>query len=103
TAVGGENISTVIKDRERYPINVRYARDFRSDLESLGKVLVSVSGEKQIPISQLATIRTLTGPAMIRNENALLTEYVFVDVADIPLGDYVERAKRELQLRLQVP
>jgi len=103
TAVGGENISTVIKDRERYPINVRYARDFRSDMESLGKVLVSVSGDKQIPISQLAAIRTLTGPAMIRNENALLTEYVFIDVANVPIGSYVENAKRELQSHLQLP
>src|SRR6201993_1626623 len=81
TAVGGENVSTMIEGRERYPINVRYLRDFRSDLESLGKVLVSTSGEKQIPLSELATVRTLTGPAMIRNENGLLTGYVFVDVA----------------------
>jgi len=66
TAVGGENVSTMIEGRERYPINVRYLRDFRSDLESLGKVLVSTSGDKQIPLSGLATIRTLTGPAMIR-------------------------------------
>jgi Cu(I)/Ag(I) efflux system membrane protein CusA/SilA len=103
TAVGGENISTVIKGRERYPVSVRYLRDFRSDLESLGKVLVSVTGDKQIPLSELATIRTLTGPAMIRNEDGLLTEYVFVDVADVPVGDYVERAKRELQSRLHLP
>jgi len=85
TAVGGENVSTVIKARERYPVNVRYLRDFRSDLESLGRVLVSVSGDKQIPLSELATIRTLTGPSMIRNEDGLLTEYVFVDVTDVPL------------------
>jgi len=92
TAVGGENVSTMIEGRERYPINVRYLRDFRSDLESLGKVLVSTSGDKQIPLSGLATIRTLTGPAMIRNENGLLTGYVFVDVAGLAPGDYVEHA-----------
>jgi copper/silver efflux system protein len=103
TAVGGENISTLIKGRERYPIDVRYMRDFRSDLESLSKVLVSVTGDKQIPLSELATIRTLTGPAMIRNEDGLLTEYVFVDVADRPVGGYVEQAQRELQNRLQLP
>ncbi len=103
TAVGGENISTVINGRERYPINVRYARDFRSDLESLGKVLVSAGADRQIPISQLATIRTLTGPAMIRNEDGLLTEYVFVDVANVPAGDYVERAKLALRSHLQLP
>jgi copper/silver efflux system protein len=103
TAVGGENIGTVIKGRERYPINVRYARDFRSDLPSLGNVLISVTGDKQIPISQLATLRTLTGPAMLRNENGLLTEYVFVDVENVSPADYVERAKRELQSRILLP
>ena len=103
TAVGGENVSTVIAGRERYPINVRYMRDFRSDLEALGKILVSAKGEKQIPLSELATIHTLTGPAMIRNENALLTGYVFVDVADRPVVDYVEEAQRELRKRLPLP
>src|SRR5438445_8016900 len=103
TAVGGENVSTVIKARERYPVNVRYLRDFRSDLESLGRVLVSVSGDKQIPLSELATLHTLTGPSMIRNEDGLLTEYVFVDVTDVPVGDYVEQAQRELQNKLKLP
>ncbi len=103
TAVGGENVTTAIEGRERYPINVRYLRDFRSDMDSLGKVLVSVGGEKQIPLSELATLRTLNGPAMIRNEDGLLTGYVFVDVADRAPGDYVEDGKRELQKRLKLP
>jgi copper/silver efflux system protein len=103
TAVGGENISTMIEGRERYPINVRYLRDFRSDLESLGKVLVSIGDGGHIPLSELASIRTLTGPAMIRNEGGLLTGYVFVDVAGRTVGDYVDEANRELGKRLQVP
>jgi copper/silver efflux system protein len=103
TAVGGENISTMIKGRERYPINVRYQRDFRSDLESLGKVLVSAKGDKQIPLSELATIRTLTGPAMIRDEGGLLTQYVFIDIADVAVGDYIERANRLLRDKIQLP
>jgi len=103
TAVGGENLSTVIKARERYAVNVRYFRDFRSDLESLGRVLVSVTGDKQIPLSELATIRTLTWLSMIRNEDGLLTEYVFVDVADLPIGVYVGQAQRELQTKLKLP
>jgi Cu(I)/Ag(I) efflux system membrane protein CusA/SilA len=103
TAVGGENVSTMIDGRARYPINVRYLHDFRSDLESLGRVLISTSGDKQIPLSELATIRTLNGPAMIRNENGLLTGYVFIDVAGRPLGDYGEDAQRELQKQLQLP
>jgi Cu(I)/Ag(I) efflux system membrane protein CusA/SilA len=103
TAVGGENISTMIKGRERYPINVRYLRDFRSDIESLGKVLITTGAGSQIPLSELATIRTHTGPAMIRNEDGLLTGYVFIDVADRPLGDYVEDAQRALRDGLQLP
>jgi len=103
TAVGGENVSTTIEGRERYPINVRYKRDFRSDLEALGKVLVPASGDKQIPLSELATIRTLNGPAMIRNEDGLLTGYVFVDVAGRSPGDYVAQAQRELRTKLQLP
>jgi copper/silver efflux system protein len=102
TAVGGENVSTMIDGRERYPINVRYMRDFRSDLDSLGKVLVP-AGDKQIPLSQLATIRTLNGPAMIRDENGLRTGYVFVDVGGRPYGDYIDDAQQVLSARLQLP
>jgi len=103
TAVGGDNISTTIEGRERYPINVRYKRDFRSDVEALGKVLVSANGEKQIPLSELATIRMLNGPSMIRNEDGLLTGYVFVDIANRAPGDYVDQARRVLQDKLKLP
>src|SRR5215470_11169447 len=103
TAVGGENISTTIEGRERYPINVRYKRDFRSDTEALGRVLVTVNGEKQIPLSELASIRMLNGPSMIRNEDGLLTGYVYVDLADRAPGDYVEQGRQELQKKLQLP
>jgi Cu(I)/Ag(I) efflux system membrane protein CusA/SilA len=103
TAVGGENVSTMVEGRERYPINVRYLRDFRSDLETLGKVLIATGAGSQIPLSELATIRTHTGPAMIRNEDGLLTGYVFIDVADRPLGDYVKDAQRALRDGLQLP
>jgi len=103
TAVGGENVSTTIEGRERYPINVRYKRDFRSDLAALGNVPIPVSGDKQIPLSELATLRMLNGPAMIRNEDGLLTGYVFVDVAGQSPGDYVAQAQRELRNKLQLP
>jgi copper/silver efflux system protein len=103
TAVGGENVTTMIDGRARYPIDVRYQRDFRSDLESLGKVLVSTDGQAQIPLSELATVRTLNGPAMIRNEDGLLTGYVFIDVAGTSIGDYVAEAERELNERLHLP
>src|SRR6266481_900416 len=103
TAVGGDNVSTTVEGRERYPINVRYKRDFRSDLEALGRVLVPAGGDRQIPMSELATIQMLNGPAMIRNEDGLLTGYVFVDLADRSPGDYVAQARRELQNKLHLP
>ena len=103
TAVGGENVSTMIDGRERYPINVRYLRDFRSDLESLGKVLIGTAAGAQIPLSEVATIQTHTGPAMIRNDDGLLTGYVFIDVADRPLGDYVDDARRVLRNGIKLP
>jgi Cu(I)/Ag(I) efflux system membrane protein CusA/SilA len=93
----------MIKGRARYPINVRYMRDFRSDLDALGRVLISTAGDKQIPLSELASIRTLNGPAMIRNENGLLTGYVFIDVAGRTPAEFVQDAKRELQKAVQLP
>jgi Cu(I)/Ag(I) efflux system membrane protein CusA/SilA len=102
TAVGGDNLTTVIQGRARYPVNVRYMRDFRSDLDALGRVQISTN-DKQIPLSEVATIRTRNGPAMIRDENGLLTGYVFVDVADPAIGDYVEQAQREVLNQLSLP
>src|SRR5581483_2573256 len=102
TAVGGENVSTLIAGRARYPINVRYQRDFRSDIESLGKVLISTDGQKQIPLAELATLRTLNGPSMIRDENGLLTGYVYVDPGTRAPGDYIQDAKRALE-KLSLP
>lgn len=96
-------MTTAIRGRERYPVNVRYLRDFRSDLESLGRVLVSVSGDRQIPLSELATLRTLNGPAMIRNEDGWLTGYVFVDVGGRAPVEYVADAQRALHVGLQLP
>lgn len=103
TAVGGENISTVIDGRARYPVNVRYMRDFRSDPDALGRVFIPVSGEKQIPLAELGVVRTMTGPAMIRDEEGTLTGYVFVDVAGRPSGGYVDAARAVLEHQLKLP
>ncbi len=103
TAVGGDNVSTVIDGRARYPIDVRYMRDFRSDLDALGKVLIPVSGEQQIPLSELASVRTHTGPAMIRDEDGVLTGYVFVDTGGRATGDYIAQARKVLDAQLKVP
>jgi Cu(I)/Ag(I) efflux system membrane protein CusA/SilA len=103
-AVGGENVTTVYDGRVRTPVNVRYARDFRSDLDALGRVLVPAGmGGAQVPLAQLAKIDTSSGPSMIRNENGLLTGYVYVDLAGRDPASYVEEAKALLAAKLEVP
>jgi len=108
SAIGGGNVSTTIEGRERYPINVRYARDFRSDLNKLGRVLVSVSNgnpsaQAQIPLAQLADIKLVPGPSMVRDENGMLNGYVYVDVAGRDVGSYVEEAKRVIRDKVKLP
>jgi len=103
SAVGGEDVTTTIEGRERYPVNVRYPRELRDDLSRLGRVLVATPSGAQVPIEQLADIRVVTGPAMIRNENGFLAGYVFVDIAGRDVGSYVEEAKRLVGERLSLP
>jgi Cu(I)/Ag(I) efflux system membrane protein CusA/SilA len=102
-AIGGDNVSTVVLGQERYRVNVRYLRDFRSDLGALGRLPVPASGQRQLPLSDLAKIRIANGPAMIRNENGLLTGYVYVDVAGRDPGSYVSEANQLLHDRLKLP
>jgi copper/silver efflux system protein len=104
SAIGGENVTTAVEGRERYPVNVRYMRDFRSDISALGRVLVSTSGgQRQIPLAQLASIKVASGPSMVRNENGLLTGYVYVDIAGRDSSGYVNDAKGFLRERLMLP
>jgi Cu(I)/Ag(I) efflux system membrane protein CusA/SilA len=103
-AIGGENVTTVIRGQERYPVNVRYLRDFRSDLSSIERVLLaSGDGQAQIPLGQLARVHLTTGPSMIRNENGLLTGYVYVDVAGTDFQSYIAQADRALRAQIQLP
>jgi Cu(I)/Ag(I) efflux system membrane protein CusA/SilA len=104
SAIGGENVTTTIEGRERYPVNVRYMRDYRSDPEALKRVLVSaMDGRTQIPLAQLADIQVISGPAMLRDENGMLNGYVYVDVAGRDIGSYVEEAKRVVRDKVQLP
>ncbi len=102
-AVGGENVTTTIEGRARYPVNVRYLADYRTDLETLRRVLVATPSGIQVPMAQIADIKIRTGPAMIRNENGMLAGYVYVDVAGRDLGGYVEAAKRAVRAELDLP
>jgi Cu(I)/Ag(I) efflux system membrane protein CusA/SilA len=102
-AIGGDNVSTVVLGQERYRVNVRYQRDFRSDLGSLGRIPVPASGQRQLPLSDLARIGIATGPAMIRNENGLLTGYVYVDISGRDPDSYIAEAGQLLRNRLKLP
>ena len=103
-AIGGENVTTTIEGRERYPVNVRYMRDFRGDLGALSRVLVPASGgQRQIPLSQLARVRTVSGPSMIRDEGGLLTGYVYVDIARRDQNGYIEEAGQILREKVNLP
>ncbi len=102
-AVGGDPVTTTIEGRERYSINVRYSRGFRSNIDELKRVLVSTPEGAQIPMGQIADLRMAQGPAMIRNENGLLSSYVYVDVAGRDIGGYVKEAKKIVSEKFKVP
>jgi len=105
TAVGGDNQGTTIEGRARYPINVRYQREYREDLSSLRRVLVPLPQGGQIPIEEIADVQLVQGPSMIRDENGLLAGYVYVDfdTSRIDVGSYVAQAKEAVASSLQVP
>jgi Cu(I)/Ag(I) efflux system membrane protein CusA/SilA len=102
SAIGGESITT-IEGRERYPVNVRYLRELRDDLDKLGRVLVMAPNGAQVPIAQLAELRMVSGPAMIRDEDGMLAGYVYVDMTGRDVGGYVEDLKRVVKEKIELP
>jgi Cu(I)/Ag(I) efflux system membrane protein CusA/SilA len=103
SAIGGENIDTTIEGRERYPINVRYLRELRDTPEELGRVLVETPTGAQVPLAQLATLRFVSGPPMIRDEDGMLAGYVYVDMTGRDVGSYVEDLKQVVQTKVKLP
>jgi copper/silver efflux system protein len=103
SGIGGENIAVNVQGRERYPVNVRYNRDFRDDLDALGRVLLSTPTGAQVLINEVATISFSRGPAEIRDENAQLTGYVFVDLSTSNYGGFVQEADALLRQKLRLP
>jgi len=105
TAVGGDEQGVTVEGRERYSINVRYARDYRDDLQALRRVLLPLPEGGQIPMEEIADVRLASGPSMIRDENGLLAGYVYVDfdTSKIDIGGYVERAKKAVEAEVKVP
>jgi Cu(I)/Ag(I) efflux system membrane protein CusA/SilA len=103
SAIGGKNITTTVEGRERYPVNTRYARDFREDLDALKRVLVPTPTGAQVPISMLADIHYRTGPPSIRSENGKLVGFVFVDITTSDIDGYVRNASQLVNQRIQYP
>lgn len=103
SAIGGENISTTIEGRERYPINLRYGRELRDNVDKLKRVLVTTMDGKHIPLAQIADINITLGPSMIRDENGLLSGYVYVDMSGRDIGSYVNDAKKAVKEEIKLP
>ena len=103
SAIGGQVVTTTVEGRARYSVTVRYPRELRQDPEQLARVLVATPSGAQVPMQQLADLRLTTGPAMLRNENGLLTSYVYVDfnTAELDVGHYVATAKAAVDAKLK--
>src|SRR5215469_7484669 len=102
-AMGGENVATTVEGRERYSINVRYLADYRNDLNELRRVLLMTPTGAQIPLGEVANISLSPGPSMIRDEDGMLTGYVYIDLDTSDYGSYVESAQRVLDRQLHLP
>ena len=103
SGIGGKNIAENIEGRERYPINVRYERAFRDNVEEMRGVLIGTPTGAQIPLGQVAKISFSKGPAMIRDEDGALTGYVYIDLKNTNYGGFVTEANRQIQQKLKLP
>ncbi len=103
TAVGGMPVSQTVEGRQRYPITVRYAREFRETPQALARVLVATPSGAQVPLGQVAKIQFATGPPMIRSEDGRLVGYVFVDPGSRAIGGYVADARRAVESAVKLP
>src|SRR6266436_3053918 len=103
SGIGGAMVAENIEGRERYPVNVRYNRDFRDNVDSLRRVLIGTPSGAQIPIDEVARISFSRGPAMIRDEDGALTGYVYIDLNTKDYGGFVQRAETALGQKLKLP
>src|SRR6201987_4383474 len=102
SGIGGGMVTGKIEGRERYPVNVRYNRDFRDNVEGLRRVLIATPSGAQIPIEQVARISFSRGPAMIRDEDGALTGYVYIDLNSKDYGGFVKAANDLFRQKLQL-
>jgi Cu(I)/Ag(I) efflux system membrane protein CusA/SilA len=103
SGIGGEMVAENVEGRERYPVNVRYSRDFRDNVEELRRVLIGTPSGAQIPVSDVAKISFSRGPSMIRDEDGALTGYVYIDLNTKDYGGFVAHATNLLTQKLSLP
>jgi len=103
TAVGETNLTLTIEGRQRFPVRVRYAPQYRADAQALGSVLVTGPSGIQVPLAQLATIRSVSGPSMISSENGLLVVAVLLNVRGRDVGSFVDEARRVVAQQVSLP
>jgi Cu(I)/Ag(I) efflux system membrane protein CusA/SilA len=103
SGIGGQSIVETVEGRERYPVNVRYNRDFRDDLTGLNQVVIATPAGAQVPLGEVATVSFSRGPSMIRDEEAQLTGYVYFNLATSDYGGFVARADQLLHQKLALP
>jgi len=103
SAIGGMNVSWTVEGLERYPINVRYPRELRDDVDRLRETLVSTPAGLQVPLGQLAVVNIHDGPPSIKSENARPNAWIYVDLRGIDVGTWVERAKEEVAREVELP
>ena len=103
TAIGESTLTTTIEGRQRFPVRVRYAPQFRADAEALGRVVVSAPGGASVPLSQLATLEHARGPAMISSENGLLLATVLLNVQGRDPGGFVNDARAAVTRQIRLP
>jgi Cu(I)/Ag(I) efflux system membrane protein CusA/SilA len=103
SGIGGKTIAENIEGRQRYPINVRYSRDFRDNVEALSRLLIATPTGAQIPIGEVAKVSFSRGPSMIRDEDAALTGYVYIDLNTTDYGTFVTQADNVFRQQLALP
>jgi len=103
TAVGGVNVTYTVEGRERYPVNVRYGRELRDDIEKLERILIPTPSGAQIPMRQVANIKISKGPPVVKSENARTTAFVYIDLKGIDIGTYVKNAQKIVENEIDLP
>jgi Cu(I)/Ag(I) efflux system membrane protein CusA/SilA len=103
TAIGGMNVTYTIEGLERYPVNLRYNREFRDNIDSIKRVFVPTPSGAQVPLAELADITLHKGPAGIKSENSKRTAWVFVDIQGVDIGTYVKQARQLLDEHIDIP